>query len=316
MSAQRDLVGRPLVPFFDAQDNVNDALTADATMGFERMDVDARVWNKELGYFEYPSEQPLQSHAASGSAPIAIVQTKRTTTTHPLTDGSSSGSYGRTTLLTPAMMLSSSCPDTSTPSQSMHPSQPPTESSTNTRSSSAKCASKQGKSRSNTPVRRRNNNKSGHDSSSGGEQPRNANDGKANGATQHGQTGKKGKNRNSNKQDQINGNKSKEELSAQGKWAWSAFQSSPDPKLLPLPPFLTNPASNGGIGPPPPPLPPQPYETTNGERLDFLGSEQNNSQQPPQPTIPPESHPSQPPPMSIEVSMTQDLRRMLNIGGG
>lgn len=99
--ASRELVGRPLVPFFDADDNVNDALTADASRSFESLDVDARVWNRELGYFEYPSDQTASSSGGSSSgdaprkpasAPIAIQQSGRV-------------------LLTPAMMLSSSCPD-------------------------------------------------------------------------------------------------------------------------------------------------------------------------------------------------------------
>lgn len=122
--SSRDLVGRPLVPFFDANENVNDALAADASMSFESLDVDARVWNKELGYFEYPSDQTASSSDGSAStqrsqsasrrskntsAPIAI-QPKKTPAT-PAADGN--GSYGSASrmLLTPAMMLSSSCPD-------------------------------------------------------------------------------------------------------------------------------------------------------------------------------------------------------------
>lgn len=84
---QSGLVGRPLVPYFDADENVNAALEAARDSEFEQMEVDARVWNKELGYFEYPSESP-----APATAPIAIP--------------------GKM-LLTPAMMLSNSCPETS-----------------------------------------------------------------------------------------------------------------------------------------------------------------------------------------------------------
>ena len=41
----------------------------------------------------------------------------------------------------------------------------------------------------------------------------------------------------SHRQQSRNG-KVKEQLSDSGKWAWSAFQSSPDPAELPMPPFL------------------------------------------------------------------------------
>lgn len=130
MSA-RDLIGRPLVPFFDADENVNDALATDAGLSFETGDVDARVWNKELGYFEYPSDQTASSSdgsasnqrsasaskrgkGASSSAPIAI-QSKKTPHAHAHSSeiDASNGSYGSASrmLLTPAMMLSSSCPD-------------------------------------------------------------------------------------------------------------------------------------------------------------------------------------------------------------
>lgn len=129
MSA-RDLVGRPLVPFFDADEKVNDALTTDAGSIFETIDVDARVWNKEFGYFEYPSDQTASSSdgsasnqrstsasrrgkdGTSSSAPIAI-QSKKPTQAHSTQIDASNGSYGSASrmLLTPAMMLSSSCPD-------------------------------------------------------------------------------------------------------------------------------------------------------------------------------------------------------------
>lgn len=129
MSA-RDLVGRPLVPFFDADEKVNDALATDAGLSFETIDVDARVWNKELGYFEYPSDQTASSSDGSASnqrstsasrrgkggasASIAI-QSKKTThaQAHSTEIDAGNGSYGSASrmLLTPAMMLSSSCPD-------------------------------------------------------------------------------------------------------------------------------------------------------------------------------------------------------------
>lgn len=120
------------MPFFDADDNVNDALTTDAGLSFETIDVDARVWNKEFGYFEYPSDQTASSSdgsasnqqstsasrrgkgGASSSVPIAI-ESKKTThaQAHSTQIDTGNGSYGSASrmLLTPAMMLSSSCPD-------------------------------------------------------------------------------------------------------------------------------------------------------------------------------------------------------------
>lgn len=105
---QGGLVGRPLVPYFDADENVNASLDAARGSEFEHMEVDARVWNKDLGYFEYPSDKPATSFTTAGSsahgaasAPIAIP--------------------GKV-LLTPAMMLSNSCPETSFMSEASHPS--------------------------------------------------------------------------------------------------------------------------------------------------------------------------------------------------
>ncbi|KUF86602.1 hypothetical protein AM587_10000367 [Phytophthora nicotianae] len=88
--ASRDLVGRPLVPFFDSDDNVNDSLQlAEGDDEHEEMDVDARVWDKELGYFVYPSEKQ--------GVTIANRESR--------TDS------GSKLLLTPSMMLSSSAPE-------------------------------------------------------------------------------------------------------------------------------------------------------------------------------------------------------------
>lgn len=100
--SSRDLVGRPLVPYFDAEENVNAALEVDASAGaHEQLEVDARVWNKELGYFEYPSEP--SAAAGSSSTPIAIPA-----------KGARASTDASKLLLTPAMMLSTSCPEAST----------------------------------------------------------------------------------------------------------------------------------------------------------------------------------------------------------
>lgn len=98
-------------------------------MGFESMDVDARVWNKELGYFEYPSEQQStksassQQRSAVASAPIAIQSSKKTQHKSHNTQSDGNGSYGSASrmLLTPAMMLSSSCPDATSLSNDRDP---------------------------------------------------------------------------------------------------------------------------------------------------------------------------------------------------
>ncbi|RLN54240.1 hypothetical protein BBJ28_00005626 [Nothophytophthora sp. Chile5] len=238
--ASRDLVGRPLVPFFDDDENVNDALQmAEGDNVREEMDVDARVWDKALGYFVYPSEQQ-----AASSSPMAIGAPAKT-------HRESRTDSGGKSLLTPAMMLSSSAPEQS--------------------SSMA-----------------------------------------ANGNP--GQTAA----------GSIQAHKQKDQLSASGKWAWSAFQSSPDPKQLPLPPFLTKPYSGMNTSTPPteataPPLPPAPptsAEPSVVAKAPSLPPGQTVPERlpPAMPTVPPEV--ATPPPMSIELSMTQDLRRMLNIGGG
>ncbi|KAG6967760.1 hypothetical protein JG688_00006153 [Phytophthora aleatoria] len=287
--ASRDLVGRPLVPFFDSDDNVNDSLElAEGDDEREEMDVDARVWDKELGYFVYPSEQQ--------GATISNRESR--------TDS------GSKLLLTPSMMLSTSAPEHF---NSMATNGNTVRASTDdapARSSSAKRGSKQ-KSRSNTPGRRRKDKEEGEEASAA--------------SLESSKKGKsKGGNTNSsgNNQQSRNG-KQKEQLSASGKWAWSAFQSSPDPAELPMPPFLTKPVggiSNGDSSPhvakaSAPPLPPTPPPIQHAS-VPFA---------PPLPPGPPPSHPPLPttPPegaasaqMSIELSMTQDLRRMLNIGGG
>lgn len=176
--------------------------------------------------------------------------------------------------------------------------------SANTRSTSAKRASKQEKSRSNTPARRRNNSKPGDESGNGTNQT--ANNGK------EGKAGRRGRNKNKENSGSGQQQKSKDESSAaSGKWAWSAFQSSPDPKQLPLPPFLVPPAVSGAANAPQPP--PLPYESSGPPPGMLDLSLAGHHERPPAPTTPPEDTQQ---PMSIELSMTQDLRRLLNIGGG
>ncbi|KAG1696220.1 hypothetical protein DVH05_018766 [Phytophthora capsici] len=294
--ASRDLVGRPLVPFFDSDDNVNDSLQlAEGNDEREDLDVDARVWDKELGYFVYPSEQ---QGAASNSMPIANREAR--------TDS------GSKVLLTPSMMLSSSAPEQfNSMAANGNPVQAATDDGT-TRSSSTKRGSKQ-KSRSNTPGRRRKDKEGGEDAPATSSSKKNKS---------------KGANSNGNSSQQARNGKQKEQLSSSGKWAWSAFQSSPDPADLPMPPFLTKPmgnVSNGNsfssVKAPAPPLPPTPPPAEyGGVSIAPPLPPGLPPVQSPQPPLPP--MPSAPPEvttqaqMPIELSMTQDLRRMLNIGGG
>lgn len=113
--ASRELVGRPLVPFFDSDENVNDSLAVDASASaHEQIDIDARVWDKELGYFVYPSEQ---------SASVRGSRQPNSSTSHPISipaKGKPPRADGNKTLLTPAMMLSTSCPETSTVAADNH----------------------------------------------------------------------------------------------------------------------------------------------------------------------------------------------------
>ncbi|KAG7385358.1 hypothetical protein PHYPSEUDO_001572 [Phytophthora pseudosyringae] len=297
----RDLVGRPLVPFFDCDENVNNSLQlAEGDDEREDMDVDARVWDKELGYFVYPSEQQV-----AASKPVTIANRESRTDS------------GSKLLLTPSMMVSSSAPEQF---NSMAANGNPVRATTDeapARSNSAKRGSKQ-KSRSNTPGRRRKEKEGGEDVSAA-----NTSSSKK-GKTKGGNTNSNG----TNNQQSRNG-KQKEQLSSSGKWAWSAFQSSPDPAELPMPPFLTKPMgglSNGGSSSseakaPAPPLPPTPPPTQHANvpiapplPPGLPPSQPPQPPLPPMPTAPPEvAAPAQ---MSIELSMTQDLRRMLNIGGG
>ncbi|KAL3665962.1 hypothetical protein V7S43_008761 [Phytophthora oleae] len=294
----RDLVGRPLVPFFDSDDNVNDSLQlVEGNDEREDMDVDARVWDKELGYFVYPSEQQ-----GAVSNPVSI------------TNRESRTDSGSKLLLTPSMMLSSSAPEQfNSMVANGNPVRATTDDAT-TRSSSTKRGSKQ-KSRSNTPARRRKDKEGGEDASAA--------------TTSSSKKGKlKGGNSNGNNSQQPRNGKQKEQLSSSGKWAWSAFQSSPDPADLPMPPFLTKPmgnvngnSSSSGMKSPAPPLPPTPPPAEYGGvpiapplPPGLTSSPSPQPPLPPMPTAPPEATTQAQ--MSIELSMTQDLRRMLNIGGG
>uniref|UniRef100_A0AAV1TXM5 Uncharacterized protein n=1 Tax=Peronospora matthiolae TaxID=2874970 RepID=A0AAV1TXM5_9STRA len=301
--ASSDLVGRPLVPFFDGEENVNHLLQfAEGDTEREEIDVDARVWDKERGYFVYPSEQ---SRAISD--PVAIKAVDR--------EGRTESGVGSKLLLTPSMMLSSSAPKSLDAGRTFLSS---TIDGIEPRSSSVKRESKQQKTRPNSS---RCSNEGVEDTLAVNALPKKEKN-KGSSTTSSGA-------QSSNRQQSRNG-KMKEQLSASGKWAWSAFQSSPDPAELPMPPFLTKTA--GGLSDSDkltsastsaaplilPTLPPVQLMTAAPAPAFSLGPP---SVHPPQPLLPPV--PSAPPdvatpiaPMSVELSMTQDLCRMLNIGGG
>ncbi|TMW59930.1 hypothetical protein Poli38472_004999 [Pythium oligandrum] len=292
--SSRDLIGRPLVPFFDADENVNTDLEVDpTTQSHENLDVDARVWDKELGYFVYPSEEPKPTLSAQrpsiGSTPIAIRRNSGA-------NGSPStvANGGSSKLLLTPDMLSKSAPDTSAmPRVEATPISDNHNGRSTPRSSSAKRASRQR----GTPSKSKNKATKNDSQSSGEDKPNTTNTAVRENKNGSSTPSKKNKNKQKTKE------KEKEELSANGKWAWSAFQSSPDPKSLPLPPFVAG--GSPGFGASPPPLdPPKIYE-----RLDPPGVTEPAGQPRP-PSVPPEVSA-----MSVEHSMTQDLRRMLNIGG-
>ncbi|KAF0684437.1 Aste57867_23578 [Aphanomyces stellatus] len=263
---QKDLIGRPLVPFFTDEGHVNDSLHISRDMEHEHMEVDARVWNAAQGYFEYPDENPKQN--LSSTPP----------TQKP-------GGL----LLTPQRL------ETSVRSQSREKRPPniPTLPTTTT-----------------TPV------------AASPEQP---------GARLHSITPvdvvyvpasaskKKGKKTSPNNDKQTKSNKGKN--SAETKWAWSAFQNSPDPKSLPLPPFLSpqlvsqepepTPAMtqltlNVEKKPPPskPPNPPHVKTTLQPSQVTILKRPKQAASKP------------SPPKPNEEEQMTMHLRKMLNIGGG
>ncbi|CAI5743330.1 unnamed protein product [Hyaloperonospora brassicae] len=296
-----DLVGRPLVPFFDTEENVNNSLEfAEGHNEREDIDVDARVWDKELGYFVYPSE-----HSRATSAPVAIAAVTR----------ERKADSGSKLLLTPSMMLSSSAPNSLDAERTFLSAAPD---GVGPRSCSAKREPKQAKTR---PSASRCPSEAVDDASTANVSSRKEKSKGGNTTSYGAQSG--------HRQQPRNG-KVKEQLSDSGKWAWSAFQSSPDPAELPMPPFLAQladgvsncdgsiSASTSAAPSPLPPVPPVQLVTAAPAPSLSLGS---LPAQPPQPPLPP--IPTAPPdvtvpaaPMSAELSMTQDLRRMLNIGGG
>ncbi|TYZ64031.1 hypothetical protein PybrP1_011889 [[Pythium] brassicae (nom. inval.)] len=323
--ASRELVGRPLVPFFDADDNVNDTLAADASRSFESLDVDARVWNRELGYFEYPSE-PVTTTASSSSGSSTNGDSARKNASAPIAIPPKRGAQPSASrvLLTPAMMLSSSCPDAAPLANERDHAllQQAAEESTVTRSASAKRASKQDKGRSNTPARRRSKAKQGaaeNDetvtvAATTVDEAASGREGKATG-----RRGARTKNKEASRgpppkaRDELGTSSATAASAGAGKWAWSAFQSSPDPKHLPLPPFLA-PAgvgSPGGAAAQSAPPPARESSVLPGQQHALAAVLLPD--RPPEPTTPPEAAAQ---PMSRELSMTQDLRRLLNIGGG
>lgn len=314
------LVGRPLVPYFDANDSLNESLRVDC-LSFEEIDVDARVWNQSIGYFEYPTEKPnepskdansRQDNSRKASKPIAIHvrETRETSENQPNAEPSilstSFDGMGNTKkkLLTPEMLSSSAPSDSSMIHHLQIQHEKNQGDSDDPRGRSRKRSSKIKKCLE-TSLSRKEKDKPTMNTSSINKS-----------------TGDK--NENSSTKKSIKSSK-KEELSALGKWAWSAFQSSPDPKHLPLPPFLVISATNspviGVTNKSDNRVRPSPLRilqrnsspTEIAEKIDFA-KETSLLKQPSLPNAPP-SNGQLDSLGSIEASMTQDLRRMLNIGG-
>ncbi|CAH0480347.1 unnamed protein product [Peronospora belbahrii] len=289
----QDLVGRPLVPFFDSEEKVNDLLQfPEGGDKREEIKVDARVWDKNLGYFVYPSDQQMTT-----STLVNIAVKSRESRTDS----------GSKLLLTPSMMLSSGVPVNSSAFDESD--RRSITDSARPHSSSVKRGLKPKTTRSSTLGRRR------KESEGGAEDVSTANAWSKKGKNKGSNTNSNGA-QCSNNQQSRNG-KQKEQLSASGKWAWSAFQSSPDPTELPLPPFLIKTIgclSNGNESFPtvtsPALSPPRP-PPTKAPQLVLPAV-------PPMPTAPPElaapPEATAPDTISVELSMTQDLRKMLNIG--
>lgn len=283
--ASQDLVGRPLVPFFDGDDNLNELLQLGDNER-EEMDVDARVWDKELGYFVYPADRE-EVHSDT----IANVKCRTES--------------GSKLLLTPSMMLSSNAPDLFS---SVAADGNSVRASTATDDACARSNSiKRGSRQKSRPI-------------ASGVRQKDKEEGVAACTLNAVPVLKKTKSKGGVSictgvaSRQLPIVKQQEQLSDSGKWAWSAFQSSPDPTELPIPPFLsdsleerlsvakasisrllpTSQPSQLAKVPIAPPLPPEPPLS-----------------QPSRPTVPPEALQK-----SVEFSMTQDLRRMLNIAKG
>ncbi|EQC30939.1 hypothetical protein SDRG_11414 [Saprolegnia diclina VS20] len=193
------LVGRPLVPFFTEEGHVNASLQLSSAATHEAMDVDARVWNAEQGYFEYPEP--------------ACTETPK-----------------RTLLLTPQRLeeeRSKSRGKTHTTPSTEKPRSPP------------RAGSNSKKQRSKKPT--------------AAVEPHTPQ--KPTPPKQRSPTGTNSTN-SSNTNSNANSSQKKKATQAPAKWAWSAFQSSPDPKTLPMPPFLSpQPVVTEKPSPPPPPAP-------------------------------------------------------------
>ncbi|CEG39210.1 palmitoyl-protein thioesterase 1 [Plasmopara halstedii] len=262
--------------------NLNDALKPGDNER-EEMEVDARVWDRELGYFVYPADKKGVKLSAVSN----------------LENRTDSGSK---LLLTPSMMLSSRTPDSLI---SIAANGDLARVIADDTSNTTKRGLKKQTNRSTTPGRRRRDKEGAEELCLSKSVPDSLKNMKSKSG---GNTATSGM---ANPPQRIV--KQKEQLSASGKWAWSAFQSSPDPTELPMPPFLTKPQESF-ISVAEAPILPRPHAQLPSQATKVLIA-------PPLPPGPPISLPPRPPAppeiaSSIESSMTQDLRRMLNISGG
>lgn len=314
-----ELVGRPLIPFFDQQDNINASLTCNDTVPFEKMDVDARVWNKKLGYFEYPSSVTSQKVHNKRKVAGRYADTKRSNSTgrNQKRGDTQNVCSGPISILSRSEKVQSqytpkresfkanydqliACSSSSLPSSFS--------------SLSAKCLLTPQMLASSCPVAVMEKPALDFILNETISKPKEKNEA----VKKQTNLVKRNTKERRHIQKTTHGNIQRKPLDAGEKWAWSAFQTSPDPDKLPLPPFIMEQKMNGisviptiAAG-----VLAEPVESkmdvsdVNGQSI-----ESEKETQPPLP----------PPPLgknalsetrvySIEQSMTQDLCRMLNIG--
>lgn len=294
MADMTHLIGRPLVPYFDQVDgNVNTKIDLPLNQPHEQIHVDARQWNKEKGYFEYPSEAATERNqdALTSSSPARKLVSPQ-----------------RKPLLTPSMLTSTSQCKTQKNARTKIERDFPAQNTEKEDETANRISrnpspvnSKEGK-QDRTKQSPKSKNKKNKASNKGKDNQTSPGSTKNKRSHNGGSTSKKS---NGNK-NQASGNHTKTQCKskpgATQKWAWSAFQSSPDPEKLPLPPFLIS---------------------TIGEKCAKEGGKNSldysvDNLDPGPSRIPNKStNPPQPAPgdaTTREQSMTQDLRKMLNIG--
>nr|CCA20044.1 AlNc14C85G5445 [Albugo laibachii Nc14] len=330
-----ELVGRPLIPFFDQHDNINAALACNDTLPFEKLDIDARVWNKKLGYFEYPSSVTSQKALNMRSVVRRSPSTKRSNSTGRNQKNRNGGGKenvcsGPITILSRSEKVESQYAQNNESMKTIYdqssacsPSSLPCSFS----SLSTKCLLTPQMLSTSCPVAIMDKpaadfmlNEAMESVYQHGRQQSSISRTKEQNEAAKKQIDsiKRASKEKKHQQKTTHGNTQRKTLSAGEKWAWSAFQTSPEPDKLPLPPFIVKPKMMGSFA-----IPTiavgvlaEPHEA----EVDALDANKKlmEAEEEAQPPLPP-------PPLgkgdlgksqvfSIEQSMTQDLCRMLNIG--